>query len=363
MAMNVNELRRSMDLNFAIGNTMKVEGASGIGKSEISWQYAVEQRAKLGRYGYFILNAQTANLANTIGFMIPQDREWNGAKYKGSTYTYPEYFDEVTLGDPAMAYDRGLMVIEEWGQASGDVKRALATLVHGKKIGRHALNPGIDILVLSNRPEDRSGVTKEYDFLINRWNQQTLVSQKDPLLDHYVEIGVSEVTLAFLADNTDTVLHTKAPKDQGPWCTPRSLARADKFLVNALSNGVKITDPILTQNFEGIIGVGATSQYMAYVRLRGTLPKLVDILKDPLGTFVPDAPDARMLTAYTLAANVKKEWLDAIIKYISRFPQSFATAFIKAMLKRDPLMFHTKEVGAWMRNNVALLAAIQQVPA
>lgn len=361
MAMNAKELVRSMDLNFAVGKTMLVKGASGIGKSEISYQYALAQRAKRGRYGYFMLNAATANLANVIGFMIPVKKEWQGVPFTQGDFTYPESFRDVDTGEPAMAFDEGMFVIEEWGQAQGDVKRALATLVHSHHIGEHKLKKGINILVLSNRPEDRSGVTKEFDFIINRWNEQTLEAQVEPLVEHYLDIGVSEVTLAFLVDNTQTVLHSKAPEKQGPWCTPRSLAALDKFIVNALSNGVTVDDPIITQNAEGYVGLGATAQYMAYLRLRSTLPQFKDILAKPMDTFVPTAPDALMLTVYTLAAHVKRDTLGKIIQYIDRMPQAFATTFTKAMLKKNPTFISTKEMGDWSRRNVALLAAIQQV--
>lgn len=361
MAMNAKELVRSMDLNFAVGKTMMVKGASGIGKSEISQQYAAAKRAKIGRYGYFMLNAATANLANVIGFMIPVKKEWRGVPYMQGDFTYPESFRDVDTGEPAMAFDRGMFVIEEWGQAQPDVKRALATTVHSHHIGEHKLAPGIDILILSNRPEDRSGVTREFDFLINRWNEQTLVAELETLVEHYLEIGISEVSIAFLVDNTETVLHSKAPEKQGPWCTPRSLAALDRFIVNALASGIAVDDPIITQNAEGYIGTGATAQYMAYLRLRHTLPQFKDIVAKPETTPVPTAPDALMLTVYTLAAHVKRETLPAIIKYVKRMPQAFAVTFAKAMLKKNPAFISTKEMGDWSRENVVLLAAIAQV--
>lgn len=360
MAMNAKELVRSMDLNFAVGKTMMVKGASGIGKSEITQQYAAAQRVKYGRYGYFMFNAATANLANTIGFMIPVKREWNGVPYMQGDFTYPEHYSDLETGEPMMAFDRGLFVIEEWGQAQPDVKRALATTVHEHRTGRYKMPAGIDIIILSNRPEDRSGVTREFDFLINRWNEQTLIAEMETLVEHYLAIGISEVSIAFLVDNSETVLHSRAPEKQGPWCTPRSLAAADKFLMNAQAAGVAVDDPILTQNFEGIIGTGATAQYMAYVRLRHTLPKGKDIIAHPDTTPVPTAPDALMLTVYTLAAHVKKETLVPIIKYVKRMPQAFGTTFFKAMLKKNPDFIMTKEVSEWMRENVVLLAAIAQ---
>ena len=75
-------------------------------------------------------------------------------------------------GRPAFTYSRGMLVLEEYGQATGDVKRAVRIHHQGaKRNGAHLFPPNTDVLLLSNRPEDRSGVTKDFDFLINRRNQ------------------------------------------------------------------------------------------------------------------------------------------------------------------------------------------------
>ena len=359
MTVNIYEAKKSMRLTFASGKAYKLDGGPGIGKSEISEQYAAEQRALHGRYFYNVFNVATANLASAMGFLVPFDVTHGDLTFKAGSYTYPESFFDRETQDPAYTYERGMLVFEEWGQGQGDVKRALATCIHERRLGRHRLPSNFDILILSNRPEDRSGVTKEFDFLINRWNQQTLRAELEPWVDHSLQIGVSETSIAFATQNVETVFASKVPERQGPWCTPRSLVGADRFLQAALADGMSVDDPLLTLNLEGMIGTGATAQYMAFVRLRDKLPKFADIINNPATTMMPEAIDALMLVVYALAGRVDQTTLKPVVQYMRRAPQAFAMTFVKGVLRRSPQLIHTKEMGDWARDNVALLAAIQ----
>lgn len=356
--MNIKDAARSMEVSFAAGKAFKLNGAPGIGKSEIAHQVAMQRRAKYGRYFYRVVNVATLNLGSTIGFVVPQDVNLNGKTFKRGRYTYPEYFFDEASNEPAFLFERGMIVLEEWGQGGGEIKRALATLIHERRTGEYKLPGKFDIVILSNRPEDRSGVSKEFDFLINRWNEVTLEAELEPLVGHYLDIGVSESTIAFLVQNPVTVLGSKVPEKQGPWCTPRSLVGADNFVRAALAEGWSVDDPLMTENLQGIIGTGAVAQYMAFLRLHDKLAKWDDIIRDPRKALMPTQPDALMLTVYALAARVDQKTVKPVIEYMRRAPEAFAVTFVKAAIKKMPAIIQTREFGEWCRANVVMLAAL-----
>lgn len=355
--MNIHDAKKSIDITFKSRKTFKLLGGSGIGKSEIAEQHAKAEQAK-GDYFFSTLNAATANLAQVMGFMIPIDATVNGKTFKRGTFTYPYYFIDDATMRPAFTFERGLIRIEEWGQASGEVKRALATLVHERRMGEHILPSGFDIIILSNRPEDRSGVGKEFDFLINRWNQQTLEPSKDPWIEYAIDNDISETSMAFAVQHAGAVFHGEVPKEQGPWCTPRSLVAADRFMTAALAGGWSVDDPLMTENLAGIIGEGVVSDYMSFIRLRHKLPRFEDIVARPDTAMMPSDMSALYLTVYALSQNVDQKTLRPVITYMKRAPAEFAITFIKAAVRKSPVIVNTKEYSEWVRGNVALSVVV-----
>lgn len=360
--MGPKDLVKSMNVAFDASKAIKVFGGPGIGKSEITAQVSKQRRQKHGRYFFREVNCATLNLGSTIGFVVPEDyhdSQYN-LSYKRGRYTYPEYFFCQDSREPAYKFERGMLLLEEWGQAGGEIKRALATLIHQRRQGEYILPPDFDIVILSNRPEDRSGVSKEFDFLINRWMEVNLEPDLESLVEHLLERGVSETTLAFLVNNAGTVLNSKVPERQGPWCTPRSLVGVDSFVTAALSQGWSIKDPLLTECVTGLIGTGACSQYMAYVRLRDRLASYEDILADPdyAKLPAPTEPDALMLTVFSLANRVTDRTIAPVMRYMRRAPEAFMLTFGKTVLKREPDMINTAEFGRFCRENPAMMAVL-----
>ena len=177
-----------------------------------------------------------------------------------------------------------------------------------------------DVLLLSNRPEDRSGVSKDFDFLINRRNQLTLHADVDAWLIWAHANGVTPMSMAFAKRNTDKVFSNKAPEKQGPWLTPRSLKSADDFLKEALAAGEKLDDPLIAQNLGGIIGQGYTHVYIAFAKVREHLPSYADIIAKPSDTRVPSEPDQMMFLAFDLASKCDRSNIKPIVTYIKRMP-------------------------------------------
>jgi hypothetical protein len=365
MAMDSLDCIRALALAGAAGNTLCIRGPSGIGKTSITEQYADTQE---GPYFYGVFNGATANLADTIGFLLPHDvayqtsdgREVNIAHGR---YTYPHYFMDRKTGQPAFMFKRGLIVIEEYGQAQGDVKRGLAPLVHNgeKRMGEHALPVDFQVVLLTNRASDRSGVGKDFDFIINRRVEIEFRPALEPWLIWASENDVEPVVMAFAKKFPEIVFKGEHPEKQGPWCTPRSLVDAGKTIraAGATESDFDAKDSFLMQNLMGSIGNTAV-QLMAFLKLRHSLPQFDDIINDPLNTPVPAQPDSKMIITFELAHKATKGSIDPIVQYMERMEKAFAVTFMQVLFKRAPAIASSKTIGDWSRKNHQLLAAISR---
>lgn len=363
--MNSQDCIRALALAARAGNTVCIAGPSGIGKTSVTEQYSNLQG---DNYFYGVLNGATANVADTIGFLLPKDvayEDADGNKHVVAQghYTYPHYFMDRRTGLPAFMFERGLLVIEEYGQATPDVKRAMAPIVNAdeKRIGEHALPKGFQVCLLTNRASDRSGVGKDFDFVINRRVDIDFTPELDPWLVWAAEHNVNPLVMAFAARNAETVFKGVHPEKQGPWCTPRSLVAAGRTITAAEGMDVDFEDEksFLMQMLMGSIGNTAI-QLMAFLKLRHSLPRFEDIVAHPANAMVPDKLDAQMIISHELAHRADRGNISAVATYMNRLPKAFAVTFVQVLLKRAPALVGTKAIGDWSRENHQLLAAISR---
>ena len=158
-----------------------------------------------------------------------------------------------------------------------------------------------------------------------------------------------------------TVLFEPEPKEQGPWCNPRTACAGERYLqVKARRNGGTIpTDDLTTEMLAGTIGMGAAASMMGFLQFRLQLPSYDDVVNDPKGTPVPNKADLLLLMAYELAGRAKKEHLAECIEYVQRLPKDMAVTFVSALLRRDyKSMIQEPAMQAWINRNASLVSII-----
>jgi hypothetical protein len=240
-----------------------------------------------------------------------------------------------------------------------EAKKVIGEAALSGRLGPHTLPAGWRVWMAGNRSQDRSGSTKELDHLINRRMEIDISDDVESLIDWMVTNGVSPEAQHFAHENTQIVFPSETPKDQGPWCTPRSLVSSDRYLQRlAGPDGSFPTDPLTKEEIAGRIGLPASAQYFACVQLDREMPKIEKIIKDPQGVKVPDKADARMLISYKLAHLVTEEIAEPVLTYMDRLPKEFAVTFANAACKRAPRLVQTRAFNKWAMQNSALLAAI-----
>lgn len=355
-----------LDMMFAAKMPVKIEAGPGMGKTEMTTQFA---EAKGPDYGFFEMNVALASEPDVQGFLLPRqetalDANGNEISLLTGHYTMPYFMRDMRTGRPSVSYKRGLLVLEEWGQGQSPVKRMLAPAIHDKRLGAHFFPEQCDVIILTNRPEDRSGVSKEFDFLINRWAEAQLIPSPEGWIVHASEIGAQSETIAFANRNRNMVFNGNVPKEQGPWMTPRSLMGADRILASAKEMNLSLDDDMVMAGLIGTIGMAGATQFLAFAKLRDHLPKFSDIVRDPEGTRLPVDNDGTlhydqlMFLSFDLASRTEKSNVEKIVTYINRFPIDMAVAYYRAAVRRDKSLISTRSFGDWMTKNVKLLAAV-----
>lgn len=347
---------------------VSIDSPSGRGKSQWAKQtFKYLQSATKLNWGFQSLFLSTQSPIDLMGVLFKGVGEYDGKKYDRAVAALPLWMisDE---GKPAWAYDRFMLVLDEFGQGDIDTKKASSTILLDGECGPHKMPPYSVRLALSNFGQGY-GVTKDLHFLNNRLSKYRLTDDLDSTLEHWDKPydiegrawKVMPVTRAFAASNPQ-VLFEPEPKDMGQWCTPRSLCAADRYVqvIKQLRGKIDPSDPGLMEGVSAKIGMAASSAYMAHLQFLVELPSYEDVVNDPAGTPKPGKPDLQMIMAYELASRAKKEHLAPVIEYMQRFPKDLAITFVRSIVARDKTVVIDPAMTKWVGKNATLLAILEK---
>ena len=314
-------------------------------------------------WGFTTLFLATYTPQDLMGYMVPAKQEDGSIISKFTTPPWMITTDKAGNQRHINSFQRAIVFLDEYGQGDGDTKRVSAQLLLKGEVGPHKLKPGIGVIAASNRATDRSGVTKDFDFVINRRMEIGIADNIDAWLEWALTNKVSPMTMSFANQNPTIVFSDGVPEKQGPWCTPRSLVMVDKLLQTkaARNGGVIPEDPTTVEAIQGLIGAGAATALMIFVKLEREMPKYEEIVKRPMDTKVPSKPDSQMLVCYNLAHRVQQDDAEAVIKYVERMPKEFAVTFATAACKKTPMIVRTPAFQAWTKANSSLMASIATI--
>ncbi len=375
--MNLHEAQKQIRILTQAGNAVLMEGSSGLGKSAIA--FAEFERAKANgatkneTWGLGVVFAATQTPPDLIGYQFKGEHDFgDGKKLTVTEPSVPLWMLSVPHGDdpggkPAYMYDKFWLVIEEYGQGEADVKRAMAEIFLNGGTAPWYLPAG-SVRIGCTNVGSRYGVTKDFDFCIARRSRINITGDINILLPYldkpYTKHGKVWQTMPVIKSWAAThpeIVFEPEPKEQGPWCMPRTLCDADRYLQCAMAenNGVIPTDGGTIETLAGIIGMAATQSLIGHLQFRLELPSYAEIVADPMNTPVPKKADLLLLMAYELAGYTQIPDLAACIQYVQRLPKDMAVTYVSSLLRRDyKNIINTPAMQGWINKNASLVSII-----
>jgi hypothetical protein len=358
--MRFNDVIARLPFWYAARKSVYLKSAPGRGKTSVlSSAPAILSKQLEKNIGVVIINGPLLTPADSIGYLVPRKVTTNGTEHIESAYTDPFWF-RTAEGKRLDEYDGGIIVVDEADKMDVDVKKVIGEAALTGRLGPHTLPNGWIVWMAGNRQKDRSGSTKELDHLINRRMEIDITDDIESWNDWADTNNVSPLFKAFANQNVHIVFSEGVPDKQGPWCTPRSLVEADRFVsvLPKAADGFTQDNAIVMEELAGMIGEGAAAQLSAFMKLEREMPTFESIIADPTKVKVPGKPDAAMLVCYSLAHRVDLTTAEPVITYIGRLPKEFGVIFGKAAVARDPRILATDGMKKWVKENASLMTQI-----
>lgn len=332
-------------------------GPSGVGKSQTMKQFADALAKDAGiSVGFTTMYPALMTPADVAGYLSIGTLDG----HRVAEYTLPPFVkrdDGKLLGSNKIE----VLLVDEFDKSDPDVKKTLSEMFLSRRLGSYFLPQNTIIFVCCNDGA-RQGSTKMFDFLISRLVMEEWHLPQQQWVDWAWANSVHPVVIQ-AAESPGTgvsIFEGKVPEKQGPWGTPRSYTEASKMLVTAMrhNDGKVPLTSFMQRLVAGKIGTPDAAHLFALLKLEEELPAFKDIVGSPKTAKIPTRPDAMMLVTYNLAGRVDEESVSPVIEYISRMPQEWAVAFVKASTKRDQKLISTKAFSSWVIKNQNIMSIV-----
>jgi hypothetical protein len=324
--MNPSELTAFLPVAWKAKRQILIKGPPGVGKTAI-----VSQAANDGGYGLVVSHPA-----------IDDPTDYKGFPAKAADGEHATFLPFGNLWRVLKADKPTIWLIDDIGQASDSVQKALMQLIHvnGRRLNGHTLSDLVVIVGATNEVGHRAGVTGMLEPVKSRW--ETIIELTSDVNDWTtwaINNNMPPVLIAFLRTRPE-LLHKFEPTKEitnGP--QPRTWEACGKWL----NMGINIFGVL-----EGCVGKGPATEYLAFEKLADGAPSLDAILLNPDSEAVPEDPALRYVVAGGLAHRATRQNVSRVATYLARLPQPFRVLAYRDMLRRDKALASTAAFVEWV---------------
>lgn len=228
--------------------------------------------------------------------------------------------------------DGWLLFLDEFNSATKGVQAAAYKLILDKMVGQHHLHERVAIVTAGNLTTDRAITNPLSTAMQSRVVHIEMTLDHDQFLEDVVLAQQWDHRIYAFLNFKKSYIHDFRPDhNDKTFCCPRTW----EFMNRLLAVDPHI-DMVSGKLFSGTITAGVAFEFVTFCQLYEHLPKLEDILKDPMGTALSGDAATRFAITSSLMEKVDDKTFEAITQYVNRMSSEFRVMFFRGMLQRKP---------------------------
>jgi len=325
--LNLTEAAMCMEQLILANVPVYVEGAPGVGKSEVIDQVAGKINYKVIEY-----RASIREPVDLRGVPVPD------LKAGVTRWLAP---DELPREDRDGKF--GILKLDEINTASLSMQAACFGLVLERRIGDYHLPAGWVPVAAGNRLKDKAAAQRMPTALANRFAILAVKADTTTWASWATKNDVHPYVIAFLRFRPNLIHIMPTSDDQKAFPTPRSWVALSKVL-KRLDVGSAVVRPIS----EALVGTAATMEFSAFLSIVKDMPTIDDIVDDPIKARVPAESNVAQLYALAtgLARMATRANIESIAAYVKRMPREFEVLSMTDAIRNENLST-TKALTQW----------------
>ena len=329
--MKVSQLKSAVTRCIRAKRPAMIWGKVGVGKSSV-----IAQVAKM--LGYDMLDMRLVQMDSVDLRGIPQVSE-------GRTHwAPPAEFPTAKAKKPTLIF------FDELPQAAPSVTNAASQLILDRRLGSYVLPDDCVMIAAGNRDEDRAATSKLGTHILNRFVHYQLDVDASEWLKWAQGCGSIDPRIFAFVKYRPTMLHTfEASSKEKAFASPRSWEFASQVLLQLDADKVlgSMTPEERVEEFSGIIGAAAATEFSGFLAIMSQLTDIDTILLDPARASVPSDASVCYALVYALLDRADRKNLGAITTYVERFSKDWGVLFFSEVKQRKVDLCKTKEFIGW----------------
>lgn len=297
-----------------------VIGPPGVGKSEMWKQIAEEENL-----GWLDLRLPQMDPVDLRGLPTVKDVLMNGCAIPMSTWAMPDMWPIAERDGP-----RGILVLDELSDTGRAMQSAAYQVVLDHRAGPHQILDGWYIAAAGNRREDKAAAQAVSTALANRFGWIEVEADAEALYEYGTSKGWHAYVLGYLKWKPEHVSSMEGANGNA-YASPRTWERVAR-------GGICDSPPsIRFRLMRGLIGEGIANVFDGWIKTLD-LPTIEEIIANPKGCHIPDAPGARYAVSSMISRHINSDNFDKIMIYITRqqYGRDFEILTTLEASRRDP---------------------------
>ena len=326
--MESSKIATALESLFSIGQPVFLWGPPGVGKSQV-----VKQTA--GALGLDLIDIRAL-------LLDPVD-------LRGLPRISAEGLSEWCAPSFLPKQGEGVLFLDELNAAPPLVQASCYQLVLDRRLGEYELPPGWSIVAAGNREQDRAVSHRMPSALANRFVHLEFTVDPDQWLDWAVENRLAPEVIAFIRFRPG-ILHQFDPeRDTRAFPSPRSW----EFVSRLVSSGP--AKDLLNPLVAGAVGAAASAEFCGFMALWEALPRVADILEDPMGMPIPDNPAVLFALCEMMGRALDNDNAETVLAWASRLPAEFSVLLMREAVRRDTGVVNSRAFAQWASDHSDVL--------
>lgn len=274
----------------------------------------------------------------------------------------PSVQDKLTyFNPPAELPQEGcpptVLFLDEINQADKSTLAASYQLFLDRALGEYVLPDNVWVCAAGNYLTDRAIVNRMGSALNNRVIHLYIRMEPEEWAIWAMMNGIHNSVVSFIRFAPQFLMEMQSPEKD----VQNRLLHADAFassrtwefvsnLMHQTNTNIDKCWPLIA----GSVGVPAAIQFKAYIKYYQDLPDFDDIIKDPIGTRMPDSRQAMLAISLGLASRITEKSFGPIMKYMERAPLDYTTAMVNDAMKINDDLLDYPEIAIWLQKNAEI---------
>ena len=235
-------------------------------------------------------------------------------------------------------YAGWMLFFDELTSAQRQLQAAAYKIILERKVGQRNLHRKVVMMAAGNLESDNAVAHSMSTALQSRLIHLFMRVDHGEWMTWAVKNGIDNRILAYLEFRKSELYNFKPDHSDHTFAAPRTWAFASKLIKG---RPVTSTDlPLLA----GTISKGTALAFIEYVQIFDTLPKLRDIVRDPMAIILPTDPSVKFALSTMLADQVDDTNVGPVTQFIGRLPVECRVLYARMVSVRKPKLIRDKSI-------------------